>query len=98
MGIKEQGIENTGTENQDGAEQHLDKQIIDYIANNEGPEETDEGITAWWQNLQNLTPSIDQLTLALENLVEKGIIEQHVIEEGIFVYKLKGDGVDTSIL
>ncbi|MFQ5441860.1 MAG: hypothetical protein ACE5EB_03955 [Thermodesulfobacteriota bacterium] len=81
-----------GVENMGGAQEHLDKEIIDYIAKNEGPEETDEGITAWWQNLERLTPSVDQLTLILENLVEKGVIEQQVIEQGIFVYKLKGRG------
>lgn len=72
-----------------GGVEFIDRLILDYIKANEEPEETAEGITNWWLELQNVTPSLDALTATLENLVAKGLIEKYIIEDDIFIYRTK---------
>ncbi len=66
----------------------VEEKVLEYIRVNPTVELDAEVISEWWQGLQGLDGSIDNVTSAVETLVEDGKIAQNVLDDDIFIYKL----------
>lgn len=68
--------------------EELSGKLLDYISKHPDAGDTQESISEWWMGLQSLEQSMDEVTLAIESLLEKGLIRKEVVtEDGIFYYK-----------
>ncbi len=66
----------------------VEEKVLEYIKTNPTVELDADRISEWWHGLQGLDSSIDSVTMAVEKLVEEGKIEQNVLDDDIFIYKL----------
>ena len=65
----------------------VEEKVLEYIRGNPTVELDADRISEWWQGLQGLDSSIDDVTMAVEKLVDEGKIEQNVLDDDIFIYK-----------
>lgn len=66
----------------------MQERILEYLRANNGSFESEDEVLAWWKGLQGLVDSLDMLTLALEDLEERGAIVKEVMEKDFFVYRI----------
>ncbi len=66
----------------------VEGKVVEYIKANPTVELDADRISEWWQGLQGLDTSVDNVTLAIENLVEDGSLEKNVLDGDIFIYKV----------
>lgn len=66
----------------------VEEKIVEYIRTNPTVDLDADKISEWWQGLQGLDGSIDNVTIAIETLVEGGVIAQNVLDDDIFIYKI----------
>ncbi|MFQ5480013.1 MAG: hypothetical protein ACE5DW_01910 [Thermodesulfobacteriota bacterium] len=69
----------------------MHEEILEYLKNNNKPLDSEEGVMEWWQGLQGLKPSLDDLTEALEELEDRGAIEKNKMEKDFFIYRIRED-------
>ncbi|MBE9528792.1 MAG: hypothetical protein IME99_06100 [Proteobacteria bacterium] len=66
----------------------VEEKVMEYIRANPTVELDADKISEWWHGLQALDGSIDNVTTAIETLVEDEKIAQNVLDDDIFIYKL----------
>ena len=71
-----------------GSIKEIEEKVVAYIEANPTVELDADKISEWWQGLQALDASIDNVMVAVETLVEGGTIAQNVLDDDIFIYKL----------
>jgi hypothetical protein len=72
-----------------GQTEEISAKILDYLSKHPEAGENTESVAKWWLDLQSVGRSVDEVTLALEDLVEKKLIRKEMItEDSIFFYKL----------
>jgi len=64
----------------------LARRMLEYIRANADAGESIERIAMWWKAIEGMDESVDRVTLALEELVEKGLIVKRDVKNGIFLY------------
>ncbi len=64
----------------------MQKKILEYLEGHVGPFDSEEAVIAWWQGLQDMAASIDELTETLEYLEDQGVIEKQKFGEDLFTY------------
>ncbi len=69
----------------------METRILEYLRANNGPVETEEEVMAWWQGLQGVTESLDDLTMALERLEGRGTIAKEPRGKELFIYRIIAD-------
>ncbi len=67
----------------------MHEEILEYLKNNSNPADSEDGIIEWWQGLQVLKSSLDDLTEALEELEDRGAIEKNKMEKDFFIYRIR---------
>jgi len=72
--------------------EEMKRSILQYLEDNGNPLESEDDVLSWWQGLQGLTDSLDDLTMALEELEANGAIEKEELDEGLFVYRIVHEG------
>jgi len=65
----------------------MHEEILEYLTNYKSPVDSEESVLAWWQGLQGLKPSLDDLTEALEELEDRKLIEKDKMEKDLFIYR-----------
>ncbi len=72
-----------------GAED-IPAKILNYLKKNyKAPDAMDAmTIANWWSGIQEIGSSLDELTLAIEGLVEEGTIKKQELRNDIFYYKI----------
>ncbi len=69
--------------------EEISRKILDYLSKHPDAGDNTESVSKWWLGLQSVGRSVDEVTLALEDLVEKKLITKALItEDRIFFYKL----------
>ena len=70
--------------------EEISAKILDYLRKNyKAPDAMDAMTVAnWWQGIQDIDQSLDELTLAIEGLVEEGAIKKQELSNDIFYYKI----------
>ncbi|MCK5605653.1 hypothetical protein KAR91_27410 [Candidatus Pacearchaeota archaeon] len=69
----------------------LSTMILNYLRKNPDGGDTLEGITKWWLDLEMIEISVDEVSSALESLIQKGIIRKHRAKGGTTIYKIKDE-------
>lgn len=69
-----------------GGKDELLGRVLEYIKAHGEELETDEALAQWWLGLQALDPSLDNITVALEELEKSGKIMMVDCGEDLFVY------------
>ncbi len=72
--------------------EEMKRSILQYLEENGSPFEAEDDVLSWWQGLQGLTDSLDDLTMALEELEARGAIEREELDGGLFVYRIVHEG------
>lgn len=61
--------------------------ILEYLKKNtKGPDAMD--VAEWWDGIQDIGPSLDDITLAIEELLTDGTIKKQDLEDDAFYYEL----------
>ncbi len=70
--------------------QDISVKIVDYLGKNtKAPDAMDAmAVSNWWQGIQEIDQSLDELTLAIEGLVDEGAIKKQELSNDIFYYKI----------
>lgn len=63
--------------------------ILNYLRKNPEAGDTLEGITRWWLEAEKIEISVDEVTYALEILLQKGQVQRHKSGGGNTFYKIK---------
>lgn len=72
-----------------GQTEELSAKILEYLGRHPDAGDDTESVSKWWLGLQSLGGSVDEVTLALEDLVDKELIRKAMItEDEIFFYKV----------
>jgi len=53
--------------------------------------DSEEAVLAWWQGLQEMTTSLDDLTEQLEYLEDQDVIEKQQVGTDFFIYRVIAD-------
>lgn len=69
----------------------MEKKILEYIKGHDEPLDSEEDVLVWWQGLQEMTTSLDDLTEQLEYLEDQSVIEKKKGEKDLFVYRVIAD-------
>jgi hypothetical protein len=67
----------------------LKGEILRYVERHPRSAETPEGIARWWLSRQRLEEAIEAVQAALDELVNEGKLERHVIASGAPVYRAR---------
>ncbi len=62
--------------------------ILNYLQKNPEAGDTLEGITRWWLEAEKIEISVDEVTYALEILLQKGQVQRHKTGGGTTLYKV----------
>ena len=65
----------------------ISRMIFDYLSKNPDAEDTLEGITRWWLNMERIDLSVKEVEQALESLIEQGVITINKTIGGTILYK-----------
>lgn len=65
----------------------ISRMIFDYLRKNPDAEDTLEGITRWWLNIERIDLSVKEVAQALESLIEQGVITINKTRGGTILYK-----------
>lgn len=65
--------------------------ILNYLRRNPSAEDTLEGITRWWLQLERIELSVNEVTDVLESLIQKGLIRMYKTKGGATLYKINDD-------
>jgi len=68
--------------------EELAQKILEYIRAHPDTEDNMESVQQWWLGLNGLAPSIDGLTIALEELCKEGRIVKVDLGQEIFIYNI----------
>ncbi len=72
-----------------GQTEEISGKILDYIRKNPDAGENTESVSKWWLGLQSMGKTVDEVTMALEDLVDRELIRKEMItEDSIFFYKV----------
>ena len=66
----------------------ISKMICSYLRKNPVAEDTLEGIAEWWLEVEKIESSVNEVSDALESLVQKGIVSVRKTQNGINLYKV----------
>jgi Fe2+ or Zn2+ uptake regulation protein len=66
----------------------ISRMIINYLRRNPDAKDTLEGITRWWLTMERIDLSVKEVSHALENLREQGVITINKTESGTTFYKI----------
>jgi hypothetical protein len=67
----------------------LKQEILRYVRAHAHSAETPEGIARWWLTRQRFEDTMEMVTTALDELVEDGSLERHVLPGGTPVYRAR---------
>lgn len=70
-------------------QEEISRMILDYIGKHPDARDTLEGITRWWLHLEKIESSVDDVSIALESLIQKGIIERQLSKGDVPVYEIR---------
>ena len=72
-----------------GTEETLAK-ILDYLKkNSKAPDAMDAmGVADWWGGIQEIGPTLDELTSAIEGLLLEGAIKKQELSNDLFYYRI----------
>jgi hypothetical protein len=72
-----------------GQTEEISAKILDYLGKHPDAGDNTESVSKWWLGLQSLGETVDEVTMALEDLVEKELIRKEMItEDEIFFYRV----------
>ncbi len=63
--------------------------ILEYLRKNPDAGDTLEGISKWWLHLEKIERSVDDVSIALESLIKKGIIEKQSVNGENPIYRIR---------
>jgi len=67
----------------------MHNKILEYIKGQaEVSFDSEDAVLAWWQGLNEVVPSYDDLTEALEELEDQEVIEKLMLDNDFFVYRI----------
>ena len=66
---------------------NLKQEILRYVRAHAQSAETPEGIARWWLARQRFEDAIEVVQVALDELVEEGSLERHVLPGGTPLYR-----------
>lgn len=66
----------------------LADRILEYIKAHPDTGDNMESVQEWWQGLMGLDPSMDRLTIKLEELNENGKIVKVDFGQDVFIYNI----------
>jgi hypothetical protein len=72
-------------------ERELSELVLDYLNEHPNGMDTLQGIAEWWIPRQQLRVDVDRLARALQDLTNKGVLEQIGSESNAF-YRLRKKG------
>jgi hypothetical protein len=72
-----------------GQTEEISARILDYLGKHPDAGDNTESVSKWWLGLQSLAETVDEVTQALEDLVDKELIRKEMItEDEIFFYRV----------
>jgi len=67
----------------------MHKKILEYLKEQAGVSlDSEDAVLAWWQGLNDVVPSYDDLTESLEELEDQEFIEKLMLDKDFFIYKI----------
>ncbi len=72
------------------SDKEISAKILEYLKkNSRDPDAMDEiAIGDWWGGIQQLGPSLDDITIAIEELLVEGAIKKQDLENDVFYYDI----------
>lgn len=64
------------------------RRIMNYLQKHPDAGDTLEGISKWWVKLERVDESVDNVSVALEELVKKRKIKKREIKGGSLIYRI----------
>ncbi len=72
-----------------GQTEDISAKILDYLGKHPDAGDNTESVSKWWLGLQSMGETVDEVTLALEDLVGKELIRKEMVtEDEIFFYRV----------
>ena len=68
--------------------EELTNKIMNYLHRNPEACDTLEGIAGWWLRFERMEQGVDEVMVALDTLVKKGLLERQDIHGGETCYRL----------
>lgn len=65
----------------------LKDEILRYVCAHAQSAETPEGIARWWLARQRFEDAVENVLVALDELVADGSLERHVLPDGTAIYR-----------
>ncbi len=72
-------------------QEEIFKRIIDYLRKNPEAGDTLEGICRWWLQFEYIEQTVDEVAVALDVLVKKGLIKRQEVKGSSSIYKVCDD-------
>lgn len=65
--------------------------ILEYIKKRPGCGDTFEGIVRWWLETVRIELAIKEVSVAIDELTEKGVLKRVELADGTVIYKFNKD-------
>ncbi|WP_029646750.1 hypothetical protein [Methylomicrobium lacus] len=62
--------------------------ILNYLTEHPDAADTPEGIALWWMKRQRFEVSVKLVSVALEELDRRGLLDKTILADGTFLYRL----------
>ena len=69
-------------------DEKISRMILNYLQKYPDAEDTIDGITRWWLELERIELSVNEVADALEILIQKGSIRMYKTNGGTTFYKI----------